>query len=211
MGSAMGAAAAMAPEVLRTEDAQGLDARHRLLRAAERLFAQKGYAATSVHEITDAAETNRALLYYYFKDKHSLYVSVIDEGVAEFLGLVERTLFGPGSYSDRLCAFVRGHLELGWYRGDLARVVHRCLLDGHHDEVGLQQKFRSGLERMEAFFTEAVAAGEFRAIDPRLAARTVSGPTYLLALCSHFDEIPLTLDEMAERVTDQVLRGFQRG
>src|SRR5262245_47758494 len=80
----------------------GPDARARILRAAERLFAEKGYAATSVQEITEAAAVNKALLYYYFADKHSLYVGLIDEGIAEFRRMLDEALGQPGTYSDRL-------------------------------------------------------------------------------------------------------------
>src|SRR5262245_9854104 len=97
------------------------DARARILRAAERLFAEKGYAATSVQEITEAASVNKALLYYYFEDKHSLYVGLIDEGIADFREMLEEALGQPGSYSDRLHAFVAGHVRLLWSRRDVVR------------------------------------------------------------------------------------------
>src|SRR5688572_13610677 len=139
-----------------------VEARTRLLRAAEKLFAQKGYAATAVHEITDAAGVNRALLYYYFEDKHSLYAAVIEEGTAEFIAMVDRTLSSSGSYSERLAAFVEGHLELIWRRGEMARVVHRCLLDEHQKEFGLVERFAEGTRRFEAFLREGMEAGEFR-------------------------------------------------
>src|SRR6476620_770241 len=89
-----------------------VDARARILRAAERLFAEKGFAATSVHEITEAASVNKALLYYYFEDKHSLYVGLIDDGIAEFRRMLDEALCKPGGYADRLRAFVEGHVRL---------------------------------------------------------------------------------------------------
>lgn len=158
------------------------EARVRIMRAAERLFAQKGYAATSVHEITDAAEVNRALLYYYFEDKHSLYVSLIEEGTAEFDRMLERALTAPGSYSDRLTAFVREHLELICSRGDHCRMIHRCLLDGQQEVFGLTRRFRQSLQRLVEFFRQGMDAGEFRPGDPEIIARTFIGPTFVCSL-----------------------------
>ncbi len=49
------------------------DVRERLLDAAEALFAERGYAATSVRHITSAAECNVAAVNYYFGGKDNLY------------------------------------------------------------------------------------------------------------------------------------------
>src|SRR6266540_1539445 len=110
-----------------------VDARARVLRAAEKLFGEKGYAATSVQEITEAASVNKALLYYYFEDKHSLYVGLIDEGIAEFRQMLDQALGQPGSHADRLRAFIEGHVRLLWSRRDVVRVVQRCLLAGEQE------------------------------------------------------------------------------
>jgi len=56
--------------------ARGLDTRARLLQAALRLFAEKGYAQTSTREICVAAGVNAASIHYYFGDKAGLYRAV---------------------------------------------------------------------------------------------------------------------------------------
>ncbi len=53
--------------------------RDRLLIQAEQLFAQKGFAAVSVREITAAADSNLAAINYHFGNKMNLYLSVFKE------------------------------------------------------------------------------------------------------------------------------------
>jgi AcrR family transcriptional regulator len=50
--------------------------KERILDAAEILFAQKGYQAVSVREITSAAECNLAAVNYHFGNKENLYLEV---------------------------------------------------------------------------------------------------------------------------------------
>ena len=50
--------------------------RDRLLNEAEELFAQRGYHAVSVREITKAAESNLAAVNYHFGNKQNLYLEV---------------------------------------------------------------------------------------------------------------------------------------
>jgi len=56
--------------------------RERLLNAAERLFAAKGFAGTSVREITSAAGTNIASVNYHFGGKQNLYREVFHRRLA---------------------------------------------------------------------------------------------------------------------------------
>lgn len=56
--------------------ARGLDTRARLLEAALRLFAEKGYAQTSTREVCLSAGVNAASIHYYFGDKAGLYRAV---------------------------------------------------------------------------------------------------------------------------------------
>lgn len=53
--------------------------RERLLKVAEMLFAQKGYDAVSVREITTAARCNLAAVNYHFGNKKSLYLHMFRE------------------------------------------------------------------------------------------------------------------------------------
>ena len=50
--------------------------RERLLDTAERLFAQRGFAATSVRTITNAADANLGAINYHFRSKQDLYAEV---------------------------------------------------------------------------------------------------------------------------------------
>src|SRR5262245_6291216 len=154
---------------------QTADARERILRAAEKLFGERGYAATSVQEITEAAEVNKALLYYYFEDKHSVYVSLIDHGIRRFHEMLTGALATRGTAADRLRALVRAHLALLEEERDLVRVIYRCLHAGEQEAVGLTAKFEEKVRPLEQFFREAADSGEFRPIDPSMAVLSLLG------------------------------------
>jgi AcrR family transcriptional regulator len=185
-----------------------IEARERILRAAEKLFAEKGYAATSVQEITVAAAVNKALLYYYFEDKHDLYACLIDDGTTEFRQVVDGALNGPGSSAERLRRLVYDHVDLMWRRSDLLRMVHRCLMAGDQEEFQLVEKFQATLAPLEQFFADAAASGEFRPVDPKMAARSVIGLDTGFAFCRIYQEQPFTQTEVANHVADLLLRGL---
>jgi TetR/AcrR family transcriptional regulator, transcriptional repressor for nem operon len=54
------------------------DTRERIVYAALRLFAQKGYASTSVADILQAADVNAGSLYHFFPGKQDVLLAVLD-------------------------------------------------------------------------------------------------------------------------------------
>ncbi len=53
------------------------DTRQKIIRAAARLFAQKGFSGTSVRDIVSAAHVNVSAIRYYFGDKRKLYQATL--------------------------------------------------------------------------------------------------------------------------------------
>jgi|JI10StandDraft_1071094.scaffolds.fasta_scaffold29275_4 AcrR family transcriptional regulator len=96
--------------------------RSRLLLAALRLFAQQGYAKTSVRDLAEAASVNVAAVSYYFGDKAALYRAVFVEPIGADTNDLEQPCGPQGlPLRDALQHFFTGMLE-PLKQGDLARL-----------------------------------------------------------------------------------------
>lgn len=60
--------------------------RNRILKAGRRLFARRGYAATSVQDVVDAAKTSIGNFYFYFENKRELLQTLLVEALAAAWG-----------------------------------------------------------------------------------------------------------------------------
>ena len=67
----------------RSDSAVGLATRERLMRAGERLFAERGIDAVSIRDITNEAEANSASIHYHFGSKAGLVAAILDWRAAE--------------------------------------------------------------------------------------------------------------------------------
>jgi AcrR family transcriptional regulator len=186
------------------------DARERIFRAAEELFARKGYDGAAIVEITNRAGVNRGLPFYYWEGKRALYAEVVQAGLSLFAAMVEETLSGEAPASERLAAFARGHLRLLTHRPDAMRVVDRCLLDGHVQELGLAAGFQTTVGRLERFFREGCASGELRPVDPELAARVILGPGFIFSMWRLYEGSRFTEEQLGQFVADHVVCAFRR-
>jgi TetR/AcrR family transcriptional regulator, regulator of cefoperazone and chloramphenicol sensitivity len=91
--------------------AHGEQARQRLLDAALRLFANKGFAKTSTREIAQAAGANIAAIRYYFTDKEGLYRAAFVEPMGSPKDDI--ALFDTASFTlhDALAGLFHGFIE----------------------------------------------------------------------------------------------------
>jgi AcrR family transcriptional regulator len=64
--------------------------RQRILQAAEKIFAEKGYDAARIDQIAAYAGVNKALIYYYFKSKHDLLENLFEVFFRESAALLVR-------------------------------------------------------------------------------------------------------------------------
>jgi AcrR family transcriptional regulator len=68
--------------------------RTQLLDAAERLFAQQGYQATSLRQVVELAGTSIGNCYFYFPNKETLLLAVVERTSLELDAAVERAMSG---------------------------------------------------------------------------------------------------------------------
>ena len=102
------------------------DTKDRILDAAEHLFADQGFAATSLRQITAEAEVNLAAVNYHFKSKEALLSAVIERTLGpinqrrlELLDEMEaRSSDGRVDLKDAVLAFMRPAFEAKAVRCD---------------------------------------------------------------------------------------------
>jgi AcrR family transcriptional regulator len=82
--------------------------RRALLATARRLFAERGFAATSTEELVAAAGVTRGALYYHYADKRALFEAVFEDLERE---LVDVLLAELGGVADDPLALLRGGVE----------------------------------------------------------------------------------------------------
>ena len=152
-----------------------LDTRRLILREAERLFMQHGYAAVSMSQIVEEISKVRPLtmpaIYYHFATKEALYAAVILD-VGERVGrVIQQAAATPGDFTGRVHALAGA---LGQMRPE--RFTRMQLdMNEHLHEDARQQAYHMFVTEIVApvvqVFADAAASGELRAhVSPEIAA-----------------------------------------
>jgi AcrR family transcriptional regulator len=128
-----------------------------VLDAAARLFAGRGYAATSMREIADACGMLPGSLYYHFAAKEDLLAAVYAAGVRELLEAVgaalERSGIEPWARLEAACV---AHLETVLRASDYAQVLVRVLPRDVPGAAARLARLRADYERRFRELVEAL-------------------------------------------------------
>src|SRR5580700_1162526 len=87
------------------------ESRAAILLAAAQEFADHGIAGARTDAIAREAQVNKALLYYYFEDKETLYGAVLDEAFAGLKSTVFEVLDGPLPPREKILAYAGAYFD----------------------------------------------------------------------------------------------------
>jgi len=187
------------------------DARTRLLEAGITLFAEKGYAGTSVREIVERAVVTKPVLYYYFKSKEGIFRAILDWAADQQEDLLTQVLKTPGTFLDRLihlCSLVyQGVLE----NQNLSKMIHNLIFGPPQGvpKYDFKQYHRRMVQAVKAIYLEGLARDEVKKAEPDEVANLVLG---LIDYCLHLDNIyPESLDPgRPERLLRLAFEGMEK-
>jgi AcrR family transcriptional regulator len=181
-----------------------------VVEAATKVFAQKGFAATTGDDLIEATGLQRGGLYHYMSRKEDLLVEIHRRLIEPLLADAERIDMEPHDPSTavRLIAHALAH-NLRDYHDEMVVFLHEWRTirdDPAWEEI---RRARRDLEHViERALRRGVAHGSFYIADTRLAALA------LLGMFNHahqwFDPNGrVSADELADAFADIFLKGIQ--
>ncbi len=185
------------------------ETRAKLIRAARQAFAEKGYAAASMDELTAAAGLTRGALYHNFRDKKGLLQAVIDQIDAEMLARMHALADGADSRWQSLLDESIAYMEMA-VEPEIQRIM---LLDGP-SVLGDPSRWpnqtaclRRTTEAIQTLIEEGVVAS----LDAEATARLLNGAALNASLWIAAAENPRAVLEKSVEVFRRLAAGLLLG
>lgn len=142
--------------------------RDELMAAAEALFLEKGFAATSVDEIVRLADVAKGTFYLHFRSKDDILLALRERFVDGFCARLERQLglLPADDWQGKLAAWaetgIAGYLDN--YK------LHDMVFHDFHPPMRRMKQENPAIVRLDALLTDGNAAGVWKIADTRLTA-----------------------------------------
>ncbi|HEY4123526.1 MAG TPA: TetR/AcrR family transcriptional regulator [Rhizomicrobium sp.] len=191
-----------------------------ILDAALAVFAEKGFSAARMEDISHRAGVTKGTIYLYFESKEALFKALVRESLTPTItGVIERARAYEGSSRDLLTMVLS---TVGQFIRTSDRVVlPKIVIAEAGNFPELVRFYRAeiidrGLGLLEEIVARGIARGEFRSsVDPKHVARLCIAPILLAAFWritfAPLDAQPYDYEGLITTHIDTLLRGLSAG
>jgi TetR/AcrR family transcriptional regulator len=185
------------------------ESRAAILAAAAQEFAEHGIAGARTDTIAQEAGVNKALLYYYFKDKETLYGAVLDDAFSGLKKTVFQVLDSDLPPREKILAYAGAYFDFIASNQLYPRLMQREMMRARegqspHIEKVIKNYIQPIFLRVSEVLRQGIAEAQFRAINPaHFVQSIVAMIVFYFSSAPMMQKIvgfnPLTPERVAER------------
>lgn len=172
--------------------------RRLILRAAIRVFAEKGYHTCRVQDIAAEAGVAYGLVYHYFSSKEELLETIFRRTWSNMLDAVQEVERSPASTREQLEQVAHIVLSVWQADPDLVRVLVREVARSPHLQNEVDE-IANAFAALERIVVQGQTTGELREdVDPRLSAWILYGALEEILTGWVYERLPAGEQDVAE-------------
>ena len=190
----------------------GSEKYQKIIQAATKVFAQKGFYNSKVADIAKEAKVADGTIYLYFKNKDDLLISIFENSMDNFSGEIQKIVVGVSDPIEKLRRFIKLHLELVRENQDTAQVLQIELRQSSKFmKEYAATKFRDYLGHISQILEEGQEKGVFKkSINALIVKRAIFGAVDEMALdWVLMKKKKYTMEEVAEQLCSMFIEGLK--
>ncbi len=162
----------------------------KIINAAARIFAQKGFHQAKMDEIAEKAGVAKGTLYYNYSSKSKLFAATVVQGLTRIMAEIEAGLSSDLPFPDHFKSLVAGMTELYISHSEVTRIYANEMSSGIDDEtrVEIQNVRQQFINFISDILETGQSKGYLKSLSPKLAALSILG--IVDTLCTNYLENP---------------------
>ncbi len=187
--------------------------KEQIMSAALSVVVAKGYDQSRMDDIVEKSQLSKGAIYWYYKSKEEVYLSLVDYWFLQYSSGVVDTLQQQESASDQLKALFDFFIE----QFDKNPAVFKLLVEFWR-LAGLNPDFNAKLQQVYSDFLEyiieiikvGVANGEFKNVEPRITALSILINIEGITWFTLFDKSGVEAHEYIDTISNFILNGLKK-
>jgi AcrR family transcriptional regulator len=161
---------------LENTETKQVDKREHIMEVAEVLFAQFGFEAVSIREISKEAKINIAMVSYYFGSKDKLYEAVVTRKLINSNSILKQIELQK-NYTEKLFAIVDLYIEQFSKNRYFQNIIFRELAMGQRTEMTehITTILFENFSIITSIIQQGIKIKEFKKVDAELTVLTIIG------------------------------------
>lgn len=149
--------------------------KRKIFEISMKLFAEKGYDATSIEEITATVGVAKGTLYYHFSSKEEIFNFLVEEGIKLLQNSICIKTSKYKNYIDKVKAIVLIEIKIVQKYENLITILLSQFYGKETRNQKCQMHIYEYIEQIEEIVKEGINKGEIKQGDPKAIASEIYG------------------------------------
>jgi len=188
------------------------ESRQKIMQAAFEAFAEKGYSQTSMDDIVKRSGLSKGTLYWHFKNKQELFLATIEMVMKEWDEQLALLADAGGSSEERIRDCFSQIAAIFADSKNLIGLMVDAFFQSYQMEEAqfiMKDIYARFIGHIERIIQQGMDNGEFRAVDPHMAAVSLMAGGDGVSFYVLFDP-DWNLANALNMITDLILRGLRK-
>ena len=149
--------------------------KRKIFETSMKLFAEKGYDATSIEEITATVGVAKGTLYYHFSSKEEIFNFLIEEGIKLLQNSVDIKTAKHNNYIDKIKAIILTQIKIVAKYEDIITIILSQFWGNEARNKKCQEHVYDYIGQIEKIVQQGIEKGEIKKGDTRAIASEIYG------------------------------------
>ena len=175
-----------------------------------KLFAQKGYEATSIEEITATVGVAKGTLYYQFSSKEEIFDFLIAEGIKLLQNSIDIKTSKYENYIDKLKAIILIQIKIvNKYEEIITILLNQSLGNEKRNEKCKEYVF-DYIKKIEEIIKKGIELKQIKEVDSKVLASQIYGLIYTTICYKNSSIEEFNVMKIFNQYDNTIIRGLKR-
>lgn len=178
--------------------------KRKIFETSMKLFAEKGYDATSIEEITSVVGVAKGTLYYHFSSKEEIFNFLVDEGMKLLQNSITIKISQKENAVDKLKSILLIQLKILYKYENFITIILSQMWGNEPRNIQCQGYVFKYIDIIEGIVKEGINNGELVNADSRAIASQIFNATCTSLLYRIHDERRISINDLYKEI-DHIL------
>ncbi len=187
--------------------------KEQIMNAAQAVVVNKGYDQSRMDDIVEKAKLSKGAIYWYYKSKKEVYLSLIDYWFNEYSAGILKNLDSKEPASKQLKSLFEYFVDQFYKNPDTFKIMvefwRTSGLDSDFNEK-LQSIYSQFLEYIIDIIKDGIDNGEFKKVNPRITALSILINIEGIHWFTLFDKSGVEAHEYIDTISNFILNGLKK-
>lgn len=183
--------------------------KRKIFETSMKLFAEKGYDATSIEEITATVGVAKGTLYYHFSSKEEIFNFLIEEGMKLLQNSIDIKTAKYDNYIDKLKAIILIQIKIVMKYEDLITILLSQFWGNETRNQKCKKHVYDYIKKIENIVKEGIEKKQIKDGNPKVIASEIYGLICSTLVCKLRNEKEIDIIDLYKEFENTVIEGLK--